>query len=198
MEGGEEELLGQVFGFLGDRTTGIIQPIPVGILDKLWKWVPRKVAFDSSPLELFYSTPANAKKLESTTGEQTAALPRFGLFPPELIEFCALEARTPFALHQKIIDLANKSTDDNNIMIENSHLIRDWCIAASHDDASSTVNSIMAVSFNPAPYIDPVFAQWAQMCLDKLMPMQGMTPGGTMQAQARPAAPPDGTTQAKD
>ena len=170
-ENGEEEIQGQVFGFLGDRTTGIIRPIPASIPDKVWKWLARKVVLDTTPLEQFYSVPANAKKLyqpTSRTGEQSVVFPRFILLPPELIEFCAEEWRTPFALHQKTVEIANAATDDGNITIENSHLLRDWCIAASHDDATSAANSsIMSIPFNPAPWYDNVFAQWAEACLDK-------------------------------
>jgi hypothetical protein len=141
-DGGEDEIQGQVFGFLGDRTTGIIRPIPTGVPDKLWKWLPRKVILDTAPLETFYSVPANAKKLYhpiSRTGEQTVAFPRVILLPPELIMFCAEDLRTPFAVHQKTVELANNVNSE--ITLENSHLLRDWCIAASHDDATPAVHA---------------------------------------------------------
>ena len=81
----DADLVGRVFGFVGDRTDSFRQPTAVGIPEKTWKLVTKKVVLDITILEEFYANPLNKHKLfhaTSKTGEQSLALPRILLHSP--------------------------------------------------------------------------------------------------------------------
>ena len=161
VQGGDAEMKGKDYGFVGDRSDIIPHPSAVLIEDKVWKWVTKKVNLDITPLEFFYAIPGNDRKFWHPTnreGEQDVAVPRILLLPTAFLAYCVDKPRTPFDLHQFVAMYATSATSE--ITINDCQLVRDWCIVAAHHENSSNTNSTLAHTFPTAPTHDEVFARW--------------------------------------
>ncbi len=67
MRGGDPDLRGRDFAFIGDRA-GFRSPVPVMLNPDLpWKWITKRLVLDIGPLEHFYVIQANARKLWQPT-----------------------------------------------------------------------------------------------------------------------------------
>ena len=162
LHGGDPELRGSDFAFIGDRV-GTRNPAAVLLQpDHPWKWDVKKAVLDSGRLEQYYANPDNATKLwkpADTAAEQNAHVPRMLALPPPLIQYCAEGKRTPFALHQYVVQLV--TTQGNNELLQKCQLILDWCMVASHYD-TSPATSILALTMRAAPADDDILDDWLQ------------------------------------
>ena len=200
VQGGDAEMKGKDYGFIGDRTDFIPRPSAVLIEDKVWKWVSKKVSLDITPLEYFYAVPGNARKFwhpPNREGEQDVAVPRILLLPPSVLAFCVTKPRTPFELHQFMTSYATSASSE--ITINECKLVLDWCIVAAHHDNSSSTSSSLAHVFPIAPMHDEVFVRWLNKVVDTTLgpvlpqpaPAQQPPPAQT----AQPPQPPPHATQ---
>lgn len=162
LHGGDPELRGSDFAFIGDRV-GTRNPAAVLLQpDQPWKWDTKKAVLDPGRLEQFYANPDNATKLwkpADATAEQDAHVPRMLALPPPLIRYCAEAKRTPFALHQYVVQLV--TSQGSNDLLQKCQLIMDWCLVASHYDTSPTT-SILALTMRAAPADDDTLDDWLQ------------------------------------
>ena len=187
LHGGDPELRGSDFAFIGDRV-GMRNPAAVLLQpDQPWKWDVKKAVLDSGRLELFYANPENAAKLwkpaDAAAAEQNASVPRLLALPPPLIRFCAEGKRTPFAMHQHVIQLVTSQGHDE--LLQKCQLILDWCMVASHYDTSPTT-SILALTMRAAPADDDILDDWLQRQLCHTL--------GPAQPTPHSVAPPVTTT----
>jgi hypothetical protein len=86
-QGGDPDLRGQDFAFIGDLQA-LRSPLPVVLNPDLpWKWITKKTAMVGS-LKYYYANFSNAQKLWQPTdcmGEHDIALPRMIVLPPPFI-----------------------------------------------------------------------------------------------------------------
>ena len=163
MRGGDEELRGKDFAFIGDRK-GARQPAAVILPpEQPWKWVTKSAVLDIGPLEEFYASPTNARLLWKPTnipGAQDIAIPRMLALPPPFIAFCTDTPHSPFDLHQFIMEFAVQKRAPASL--HDCRLCMDWCIVAAHQD-SAPVASILALTFPAAPVDDDVLGDWLDL-----------------------------------
>ncbi len=197
--GGDPELRGHDFAFVGDRDLAQ-NPNAVSLDDKMWKWVSKQMVLNITVLDLFYANPGNATKLyrqsvDTTGEEQDVAVPRLLLLPPALIIYCIAEPRTPYALFQFIMGQA--ACDTSDITISDCALVLDWCIVASHRDSNSTTRSMLAIALQTAPTHDTIFCRWLQKILDTTLGTQAAStaPSVDQQGQAPQVQRPPQATQ---
>ena len=193
VQGGDEEMKGKDFGFVGDRTELIPRPSAVLIEDKVWKWVNKKVVLDIAPLEFYYAVPGNARKLwhpPTRVGEREVGVPRILLLPTAFLAYCVTSPRTPFELHQFVTTYATSATSE--VTLAQCRLVMDWCIVAAHRDGSSTTTSALAHTFQTAPSHDEVFTQWLNKVVDTTLgPSRAALPKPAPSQSAPPQqAPP--------
>lgn len=188
--GGDPNLRGKDFAFLGDRTD-IRPPTPVLLGPGApWKWIQKKIILDVGPLEQFYAVPGNARKLwapEDRTGEQEVALPRLLYLPPPFVVFCLTAQRTPFELHQFVAQYATQ--DGADATIAQCWLILDWCVMASQQNKKNTLDSIVAIMLPAAPEGNPSFQCWLLRRLENTLGAPPLPPMLPTQ-QVHPAMPP--------
>ena len=161
VRGGESDLHNKDFGFVGDRTESRI-PTPVLLEEKMWKYVAKKIVNDPVPLEHYYATPGNAKKLyipTNATGASNINVPRMLHLPPPFLAFCLEQQSTPFDLHQFVIKYATREGSETNIA--DCSLLMDWCLVAAH--GSTLTSSILEVPLQTAPNDDDCFLRWLRL-----------------------------------
>ena len=190
LHGGDQELRGSDFAFIGDRI-GFRQPAAILLgPDQPWKWDTKRAVMDVGRLEYFYANPDNSGKLwkpTDTAAEQDARVPRLLALPPPFLRFCADTKRTPFELHQFVASYAMDHGGDP--VLEQCRLILDWCIVASHCDTSPTT-SILNLSMRAAPADDDVLDEWLQLQLNHTIGQPGAnTPQPVMTAAAMGGPP---------
>jgi hypothetical protein len=163
MRGGDAELRGKDFAFIGDRN-GSRQPAAVLLPpEQPWKWVTKPAVMDIGPMELFYAAPAHERLLWKAPAdmaeltEQNVTLPWMLALPPHFIDFCTAAPRTPFQLHQHVADFAIRSGEDDTLHL--CRLVLDWCMFGAHQDASPTT-SVVALTMQAAPVDDDVLGEW--------------------------------------
>lgn len=199
---GDDYYRGKDIAFVGDRTE-YTNPTPVQLApEQPWKWITKKVGLDSLPLEQFYATPGNAAKLYQPidrTGEQNVTLPRLLAIPPHYIEFVASGQRTPFQLHQHVVQ--SVTANNHPITIQDCQLVLDWCVMASHHDTQPHT-SFMAFALEAAISTDDTFNKWIQRRLRQTLGSDGHhtlpSPSSTQPAPVAqftipPGLPPTGT-----
>lgn len=160
VRGGDSDLHGRDFGFVGDRTNLRI-PSPVVVDDSLWKWMTKTIGMDVPPLQAYYANPANARKLyyDTASGGSDTTIPRMLYLPPPFLAFCLEEQRTPFELHEFIARYATR--EQSEITVQACTVAMDWCIAATQAaKASALSTSILAIVLATAPSDDDTFLRW--------------------------------------
>lgn len=190
MRGGDTDLRGKDFAFIGDRT-GHRNPAAVLLPpEQPWKWLTKSAVLDVGGMELFYANPANARilwKPDVMAGEQNITVPRMLALPPQVIAFCTEEQRTPFALHQFVAEYALRTGGDDRL--HKCKLLLDWCLVASHQDASPTT-SVLAMTMQAAPVDDDVLGEWLVRRLEHTL---GPVAPPTPPPAPMPPIPPPGT-----
>ena len=160
VRGGDSDLHGKDFGFVGDRTSLRI-PSPVIIDDNMWKWFVKQIGMDVPPLQGFYANPDNARRLyyDSASGGSDTNVPRMIYLPPPFLVFCLQQQRTPFELHEFAAAYATRN--DSGITLGICTLLMDWCLVATQTTkALAPTTSILAISLQTAPSDDDNFLRW--------------------------------------
>lgn len=139
----DDDLRGKDIAFVGDRTNLNPNPTAVVLSEKApWTWVAKPFHLSATALEHFYADQANKTKLwtppKKSKALRSIPLPKLLLLPTVFVGYCAQCARTPFELYQGVCYYMSKSTANTAISLDDCRLILDWCIGASHADASNT------------------------------------------------------------
>lgn len=189
VRGGDSELHGKEFGFIGDRTSLRI-PTPVMVDDSMWKWFTKQVGMDVPPIQGFYANKDNAKRLyyDSASGGDDANVPRMIYLPPPFLAFCLETQRTPFELHEFVARYATR--DGSDITVGTCTLLMDWCVVATQTAKASTpTTSMLAITFQTAPTDDDTFLRWLYK-IDRTGDSSPLPPGAVGPPQ--PPQPPAG------
>lgn len=160
VRGGDSDLHGKDFGFVGDRTTLRI-PTPVIVDDSLWKWMTKTIGMDVPPLQEYYAKPTNARKLyfDTASGGSDTTVPRMLYLPPPFLAFCLEQQWTPFDLHEFVQRYATRPQSEVSSAV--CEAFKDWCIVATQaTKASAITTSILAVVLQTAPTDDDSFLRW--------------------------------------
>lgn len=195
VRGGDSELHGKDFGFVGDRTS-LRVPSAVLVDDNMWKWMAKQLGLDVPPIQGFYANPANAKRLyyDSASGGTDTNIPRMAYLPPPFLAFCVEKQRTPFELHEFVSKWAAEPS--SGVTVTDCTVLMDWCLVATQTAKATTpTTSMLAIPLQTAPADDDNFVRW----LDKIdrtkseaLPNPGATaqvgPTVTVTAQGPPQA----------
>ena len=196
VRGGDSDLHGKDFGFVGDRTS-LRVPTPVMVDDSMWKWMSKQLGLDVPPIQGFYANPLNAKRLyyDSASGGTDTTIPRMAYLPPPFLVFCLETQRTPFELHEFITKWATQP--DSEVGVKDCTVLMDWCLVATQTPKATTpTTSILAIPLQTAPADDESFVRWLQKIdrtkSDSLQPHSVVPPpvGSVALAQQHAAGPP--------
>ena len=174
----DDDLKGKDIAFVGDRTQ--FQPSPTAIIlseKSPWSWITKPFHLDQTVMETFYADGTNKHKLwippPPSKKDKSKSFPRLLFLPTAFVPYCTEKPRTPFELHQGIIQYI--TTANTSVTLEDCKLVLNWCIAASHTDAGST-NSWLAYPIEAAISNNPRFYQWTNRRLTTIF---GTLPGTT-------------------
>lgn len=192
----DDDLRGKDIAFVGDRTH--LQPAPPAIVlseKSPWSWITKPFHLDQSVMEHFYANednklklwtpPATAKKMKSTS------FPRLLFLPTAFIPYCAERPRTPFELHQFIIQYI--TTTRTNVTLNDCKVPLNWCLAAAHSDMGGN-NSWLAYPIEGAISNNPRFYQWTNR---RLLNIFGELPGSLPSTTAYSAENVDWSTMGR-
>ena len=174
----DDDLKGKDIAFVGDRTH--LQPSPPAIVlseKSPWSWITKPFILDQSAMESFYADdgnkhklwtpPATAKKVKSTS------FPQLLFLPTAFVPYCAEHPRTPFELHQFVIQYI--TTTDTAVTLNDCTRVLNWCLAAAHSDGGGN-NSWLSYPIEAAISNNPRFYQWINR---RLINIFGELPGST-------------------
>ena len=102
-----------------------------------------------------YASATNALTLwhpATRDGEIDMHKPRLLFLPIPFVVFAVEKQRTPFALHQFIVQ----------VTVADCQFLLDWCImASSREDATSVTTSALACTLKAALSTETIFHKWA-------------------------------------
>ena len=160
VRGGDSELHGKDFGFVGDRTH-LRVPSAVVVDESMWKWLAKQLGLDVPPIQEFYKNPANAKRLyhDTASGGSDTNVPRMAYLPPPFLAFCVEQQRTPFELHEFITKWTTQPNSE--VAATDCTTLMDWCLVATQTSkAAAPTTSILAIPLQTAPADDETFVRW--------------------------------------
>ena len=180
------ELRGKTLVFIGDRTARR-QPLVVEVTKKAWEWPEVEAIRDAVAVASFGNSDEGQGKLwspdASATGRTKAKTPWLLHIPPTLVEWLAVEPRTPWELHEEIARrIGNGSTAGGT---EEFRTMLDWCLVASQCQPGKS-NSCLSFSFTSVLSTEDAFLGWCDRRLESTMGPLGVAvpPQPAMAGQA--------------
>jgi hypothetical protein len=174
----DDDLKGKDIAFAGDRTH--LQPSPPAIVlseKSPWSWITKPFNLDQSAMESFYADDSNKNKLwtppASSKQLKHTSFPRLLFLPTVFVPYCAEQPRTPFELHQFVIQYI--TTTETAVTLNDCTRLLNWCLAAAHSDMGGN-NSWLAYPIEAAISNNPRFYQWTNR---RLINIFGELPGTT-------------------
>ena len=183
VRGGDSELHGKDFGFVGDRTS-LRVPSAVLVDENMWKWMSKQLGLDVPPIQGYYANPINAKRLyhDSASGGTDTNIPRMAYLPPPFLAFCVEKQRIPFELHEFVSKWVTEP--NSGVTAADCTVLMDWCLVATQTaKATAPTTSLLAIPLQTAPADDDNFVRWLDK-IDRTKSDGSSRPGGTA-----PAAP---------
>lgn len=152
----------KTFGFVGDRTQ-YREPYPVILpVQNAWRWGEVTVCLERDKAKSFYEG-ATTTKMCWVPGDdalrQSVYLPRLLYLPSVLGRFMVNEKCTPWELLGEVERLIADNTA--GITVENSELIREWCLAAGQTTTQTRCTPAVVLKVNAVHSDDERFAYWA-------------------------------------
>jgi hypothetical protein len=175
----DDDLKGKDIAFVGDRTH--LQPSPPAIVlseKSPWSWITKPFHLDQSAMESFYADDNNKNKLWTPPATPAKKLkptsfPRLLFLPTAFVPYCAEQPRTPFELHQFVIQYI--TTTETAVTLSDCTRVLNWCLAAAHSDMGGN-NSWLAYPIEAAISNNTRFYQWTNR---RLINIFGELPGST-------------------